>query len=88
MADVRQLSELYQRVVQDELGLVARIEEDGDVLFTHSEFGEFFISLNAERDPEFMRIMLPAFFNANQGVSRPDLIQICTESMPRLGSRS
>lgn len=77
MADVRQLAELYQRVVQDELGLVARIEDDGDVLFTHPEFGEFFISLNAERDPEFMRMMLPAFFSANQGVSKQDLIEIC-----------
>lgn len=37
----RQLAELYQRVVQDELGLEATIEDDGDVLFEHPELGGF-----------------------------------------------
>jgi hypothetical protein len=74
---IRQLAELYQRVVQDELGLVATIAEDGDVLFDHPEMGGFFVSLSAERDPEHMKLMLPAFFDATRGVSRNDLVQIC-----------
>lgn len=78
MSDARrQLAELYQRVVQDELGLVATIDEDGDILFDHPDLGGLFISLNADRDPEYMKLMLPAFFDATRGVSRHDLVQIC-----------
>jgi hypothetical protein len=73
----RQLAELYQRVVQDELGLIATIAEDGDILLEHPDLGEFFISLNADQDPEYMKLMLPAFFDATRGVSRHDLVQIC-----------
>ncbi|HXU34774.1 MAG TPA: hypothetical protein VN937_00140 [Blastocatellia bacterium] len=73
----RRLAELYQRVVQDELGLLATIEEDGDILFEHPDLGGFFISLNAEQDPEYMKLMLPAFFDATRGVSRDHLVQIC-----------
>lgn len=78
MSDARrQLAELYQRVVQDELGQVATITEDGDILFEHPDLGGFFISLNGDRDPEYMKLMLPAFFDATRGVSRHDLVQIC-----------
>lgn len=78
MSDARrQLAELYQRVVQDELGLAATIEEDGDILFEHPDLGGFFLSLNADRDPEYMRLMLPTFFDSTRGVSRDDLVQIC-----------
>ena len=74
----RQLAELYQRVVQDELGLLATIEEDGDVLFEHPDLGGLFISLNAEKDPECMRLMLPAFVvDATRWASLEDLIRIC-----------
>lgn len=73
----RQLAELYQRVVQDELGLLATIAEDGDILFEHPELGEMFISLNADRDPEHMKLMLAAFFDATRGVSRHHLVEIC-----------
>lgn len=73
----RQLAEIYQRVVQDVLGFAATIEEDGDILFEHPDLGGCFISLNAERDPEYMKLMLPAFFDATRGVSRHDLVEIC-----------
>ena len=74
----RKLAELYQRVVQDELGLSATIEEDGDVLFDHPDLGGFFISLNAEKDPECMRLMLPAFaFDATRWAALEDLMRIC-----------
>ncbi len=74
----RRLAELYQRVVQEELELPATIEEDGDVLFTHPELGDFFISLNAEKDPEYMKLVFPAFlFDATRDVASEDLVRLC-----------
>ena len=74
----RQLAELYQRIVQDELQLPATIEEDGDVLFEHPDLGEFCISLKAEKDPERMLLMLPAFvFDATRWATLEDLMRIC-----------
>lgn len=74
----RQLAQLYQRVVQDELGLVATIDEDGNVLFRHPDMGNFFISLNAEKDPEYMKLLFPAcLYDATRGVPSEDLVQIC-----------
>ena len=72
----RQLAELYQRVVQDELGLAATIEEDGDVLFDHPEMGGFFISLSVAADPGYMKLGLPAFFDVS-GVAREVLVRSC-----------
>ncbi|MEA2569233.1 MAG: hypothetical protein QOI24_1234 [Acidobacteriota bacterium] len=76
----RLLAELYQRVVQDELGLLATIEDDGDVLFRHPDLGDFFISLNAEKDPEYMKLVFPAFlFDETRGVAPEDLIRVCNK---------
>lgn len=72
----RQLAELYQRVVQDELGLEATIEDDGDVLFEHPEMGGFFISLSVAFDPGYMKLALPSFCDVS-GVERDDLLRIC-----------
>ncbi len=52
----RQLAELYQRVVQEELGLSATIDERDCVLFEHPDLGELFIGLNAAKAPEYMRL--------------------------------
>src|SRR5882757_3107764 len=73
----RQLAELYQRVVQDELGLPATIDELGCVLFEDPDFGSFFIGLNAAKAPEYMKLTLPGVFDATQGVAREDLMRIC-----------
>jgi len=73
----RKLADLYKRVVQDELGFAATVDKDGDIFFEHPDLGELFISLNADRDPEYMKLMLPAFFDASRGVSRGDLVEIC-----------
>ncbi len=73
----QQLAELYQRVVQEELGLSATIDEQESVLFEHPELGTFFIGLNAAKMPEYMRLSLPGFFDASQGVARDDLVRLC-----------
>ncbi len=72
----RQLAELYARVIQEELGLTTIIDDRDCVIFEHPELGQFFIGLNAKM-PEYMRLSLPGFFDASQGVSRDDLVQLC-----------
>jgi len=73
----QQLAELYQRVVQEELGLPATIDDRDCVVFEHPELGNFFIGLNAMKAPEYMRLSLPAFFDASQGIAREDLLLLC-----------
>jgi len=77
MVDKTKLAELYQRVVQDELGLVATIDEDDDVVFKHPDVGTMFFSLDAERDPEFLRLVFPRFVNAEElGVTPEQLYHV------------
>ena len=73
----QQLAELYQRVVQEELGLPAVIDDRDCVVFEHPELGNFFIGLNAVKAPEYMRLSLPAFFDASRGIAREDLVHLC-----------
>jgi hypothetical protein len=77
MVDKTKLAELYQRVVQEELGLVATIDEDDDVVFKHPDVGTLFFSLDAERDPEFLRLVFPRFVNAEElGVTMAQLYEV------------
>jgi hypothetical protein len=77
MVDKTQLAELYQRVVQEELGLVATIDEDDDVVFKHPDLGTMFFSLDADRDPEFLRLVFPRFVNAEElGVTPAQLYEV------------
>jgi hypothetical protein len=70
------LAELYQHVIQEELGLVARIDEEGDVLFRHPELGTLYFSLSAD-DPEFLRLVHPSFADATDlGMGRAELLEI------------
>lgn len=71
----RDLAELYQRVVQDELGLEATIDDDRDVSFRYPELGLFYFLLNAE-DPECMRLTY-AFLDATCGIAREELTTLC-----------
>lgn len=73
----QQLAELYQRVIQEELGLSATIDERHCVVFEHPELGQFFIGLNAAKMPEYMKLSLPGFFSASHGIARDDLVQLC-----------
>lgn len=77
MVDKTQLAELYQRVVQEELGLVATIDEEDDVVFKHPDVGTMFFSLDADNDPEFLRLVFPRFANAEElGVTPARLYEV------------
>lgn len=77
MVDKTKLAELYQRVVQEELGLVATIDEHDDVVFKHPDVGTMFFSLDAERDPEFLRLVFPRFINAEElGITPAQLFDV------------
>lgn len=61
--DKQALADIYSKAVEDQLGLRAKIDEDKDVVFKHPDLGTFFFSLEAEGDPEFMRLVFPNFVN-------------------------
>lgn len=70
------LTSLYQTVVQEELGLVARVDDEGDVVFRHPDLGTMFFSLS-ESDPEFLRLVYPSFVDAGElGLSRAQLMEV------------
>lgn len=56
---------LAQRYVDalTEIGVVAKIDDDKDVVFKMPGVGSFYISLDAENDPEFMRLVFPNFYS-------------------------
>ncbi|MFL9923705.1 hypothetical protein PQR62_05505 [Herbaspirillum lusitanum] len=55
--------ELAQRYVHalNAIGVIADIDEDNDVVFKMPGVGHFFIGLDADNDPEFMRLVYPNF---------------------------
>ena len=59
------LSALYQTVVQEELGLVASFDDEGDVIFKHPDLGIMYFSLS-DSDPEFLRLVYPSFVQAEE----------------------
>ncbi|MEN4920048.1 hypothetical protein ABE485_15350 [Achromobacter spanius] len=76
MSTTTPLAALYQRVVQEELGLVAKVDDDGDVLFRHPDLGTMFFSLT-ENDPEFLRLLYPNFVSAEDlGMSQDVLLAV------------
>lgn len=76
MTTLTPLAALYQHVVQEEMGLVARVDEDGDVLFRHPDLGTMFFSLS-ESDPEFLRLVYPNFADAaDLGLTRAELLEV------------
>lgn len=76
MSNPTALAALYQTVVQEELGLVARIDDDGDVLFRHPDLGTMFFSLS-ESDPEFLRLVYPSFVDASElSLSRAQFLEV------------
>jgi hypothetical protein len=61
-----ELAELYKQVMEEEVGLVAKIDNDNDVLFRYPELGTMFFSLDAEDDPEYMMLIYPNFASAER----------------------
>jgi hypothetical protein len=76
MSNPTPLAALYQTVVQEELGLVARVDDDGDVQFRYPDLGTMFFSLS-ESDPEFLRLVYPSFVDAEElGMTRVQLLEV------------
>lgn len=54
------LADIYNELVQTELGLISSIDADGDVMFKHPELGSLYIKMIAN-DPEFFMLVFPNF---------------------------
>ena len=65
--DAKKLAERYKIAVQDQLGLLARVEdnEEPDVIFKHPDLGTFLFSLDAKNDPEYFMLVFPNFMDKN-----------------------
>lgn len=73
--DKKTLAELYQTVVQDELGMIAKIDDADDVIFKYPDLGTLYFSLDAEQDPEYLMLVFPTFADAKTlDVSREQLL--------------
>ncbi|MDD0814568.1 hypothetical protein PSQ39_08000 [Curvibacter sp. HBC28] len=66
------LAERYQTLIQEELGLMAHIDEDQDVIFRHPDLGSLYVRLDADKDPEYLMLVYPSF--ANQQSTGLDLV--------------
>jgi predicted RNA-binding Zn ribbon-like protein len=72
----KELSELHQRVVQDEFGLSATIDDMGWILFEDSDLGEMTINLR-EYNQEYMNLHGVVFGDYENTRAREDLLRGC-----------
>lgn len=70
----KELSELYQRVVQIVLQLPATIDEGGSVYFEHPDLGELYIALDGS-NPEWMDLVW--MIDRIETHAFEDLLRIC-----------
>jgi hypothetical protein len=62
--DNQALANLYKSVVEEHLGFVAHIQDDGSVRFGSPDSGSFYIGNYAEKgDPEFFQVVYPNFLS-------------------------
>ena len=77
MADAGELASRYRDAIQKVLGLVATIDSDFDVMFKHPDVGTFYFQVDAEKDPEFMRLVFYRFADReSSGLERAQLLEI------------
>jgi hypothetical protein len=62
MMDKKELAELYVSLVNEELSLKGKRDDDDDVIFHFDDFGTMFYSIDAD-DPEYMMLVFPNFAN-------------------------
>lgn len=80
-ADSTALAARYQTLIQDELGLVAHIDEDQDVVFRHPDLGSLYIRLDADHDPEYLMLVYPSFANQEStGLDRVSALNLVNEA--------
>lgn len=56
-----------------------KIDDEGDIYFKIQKMGTAYIVLDAEKDPEFMRLVFPSFYDDKQGLEKTDLIDIANQ---------
>ena len=70
--DAKELAQRYVNALT-EIGVVAKIDDESDVVFKMPGVGSFYISLDAEDDPEFMRLV---YRNLQANGVRPQAPQV------------
>lgn len=69
------LAALYKTVIEEELGMIAKIDETDDVIFKYPDLGTLYFSLDAENDPEYLMLVFPNFADAKSlELSREQLL--------------
>lgn len=72
--DKKELAELYVSLLNDELNLKGKRDDDNDVVFHFEEFGTLFYSIDAD-DPEYMMLVFPNFANLESlDLTKPQLM--------------
>lgn len=73
-------TEELQKLYQEVLDYKSDIDDDGDVRFRHPEMGVFYLSIDADNDPEFLRLVFPNFADDERtGLSREQLLELANE---------
>ncbi len=75
-----ELADVYKITIEETLGLVANVDDEGDIRFKHPDLGTFFISLDAVNDPEFLTLYYPAFVDVKSGLNEEQLRVICNQT--------
>lgn len=56
------------------------VDDEGDITFRHPEMGFFYISLDAEKDPEFFRLVFPNFVDDKRlELPREQLLELANQ---------
>jgi hypothetical protein len=75
--DAKELALRYKSAVEEGLGLLAKLDDDNDVIFKHPDLGTFLISLDAKNDPEYMMLVFPNFADKDlTGGDKPKLLEL------------
>jgi hypothetical protein len=74
-----ELTEIYKSTIENALGLIVSIDDDGDLRFKHPDLGIFYIAIDAVNDPEFMMLTYPAFIDAKRGLDKNQLSYVCNK---------
>ncbi len=71
-----------QKVYMDALTALdfePKTDGDGDIVFKIQKMGTALIVLDADDDPEFLRMMFPNFYDDQKGLSKDDLIALANQ---------
>lgn len=78
MSNTEKLQQIYLAALDN---YKTEIDSDGDIRFSHPDLGRLYISLDADRDPEYFRMVFPNFADSNAlgGFERTEMIAFANE---------